>query len=70
VFIDKFNNERLHEALDQQTPASCYQRSVREMPGKLPPLVYPDRCEVRHVSANGGIRWNRDWVTNLHRSGM
>jgi len=62
VFIDEFNNERPHEALDQQTPASCYQPSVREMPGKIPPLVYPDRFEVRYVSANGGIRWNRDWV--------
>jgi putative transposase len=62
VFIDEFNNERPHEALDQQTPASCYQRSVREMPRKLAPLVYPDRFEVRYVSGNGGIRWNRDWV--------
>ena len=29
---------------------------------KLPPLHYPDRFEVRYVSANGGIRWNRQWV--------
>jgi hypothetical protein len=28
------------------------------MPHKLPPLEYPDRFEVRCVSANGGIRWN------------
>ena len=62
VFVEEFNNERPHEALDQQTPASCYQPSRREMPNKLPPLVYPDRFEVRYVSANGGIRWNRDWV--------
>lgn len=32
------------------------------MPDKLPPLEYPDRFEVRYVSANGGIRWNKDWV--------
>ncbi|MGH7351651.1 MAG: hypothetical protein ACREJJ_04665 [Candidatus Methylomirabilales bacterium] len=32
------------------------------MPSKLPPLEYPDRFEVRYVSANGGIRWNRQWV--------
>ena len=32
------------------------------MPSKLPPLVYPDRFEVRYVSANGDIRWNLDWV--------
>ena len=55
VFVDEFNNERPHEALDQQTPASCYQPSTREMPNTLPPLVYPDRFEVRYVSANGGI---------------
>ena len=51
-----------HEALDQQTPASVYQSSPREMPNKLPPLAYPDRFEVRYVSANGGIRWRSDWV--------
>jgi hypothetical protein len=28
------------------------------MPAKLPALEYPDRFEVRYVSANGGIRWN------------
>src|SRR5207247_3437440 len=27
-----------------------------------PPLEYPDRFEVRYVSANGGIRWNSRWV--------
>jgi hypothetical protein len=32
------------------------------MPDRLPPLEYPDRFEVRYVSANGGIRWNRRWV--------
>jgi hypothetical protein len=32
------------------------------MPRKIPPLDYPDRYEVRHVSANGGIRWNSSWV--------
>lgn len=61
-FREEFNQERPHEALDQQTPASVYQPSPREMPNKLPPLEYPDRFELRYVSANGGIRWNSDWV--------
>ena len=61
-FRDEFNNERPHEALDLQTPASQYQPSLREMPNKIPPLEYPDRFEVRYVSGNGGIRWNRSWV--------
>jgi putative transposase len=45
-----------------QTPASCYDASPREMPSTLPALEYPDRFEVRYVSFNGGIRWNKSWV--------
>jgi putative transposase len=62
TFRQEFNDERPHEALDQQTPASLYQPSTREMPNRLPPLVYPDRFEVRYVSGNGGIRWRCGWV--------
>ena len=61
-FREGFNHERPHEALDQQTTASVYQSSPREMPDKRPPLEYPDRFELRYVSTNGGIRCNRDWV--------
>jgi transposase InsO family protein len=61
-FRNEFNGERPHEALDMQTPASCYAPSPRAMPARLAPLVYPDRFEVRYVSANGGIRWNKRWV--------
>lgn len=58
IFREEFNHERPHEALDQQMPAACYSPSPRPMPDRLPPLEYPDRFEVRYVSANGGIRWN------------
>ena len=61
-FRAEYNKDRPHEALDQQTPASVYVPSSRAMPTKLPPLEYPDRFELRYVSANGGIRWNSDWV--------
>ena len=61
-FREEFNHERPHEALDQQTPGSLSVPSRREMPNKLPPLEYPDRFEVRYVSANGGIRWNNGWL--------
>jgi len=60
-FREEFNHERPHEALDQETPASCYVAAERPMPDRLPPLEYPDRFEVRYVSANGGIRWNSRW---------
>ena len=36
--------------------------STRPMPERLPALEYPDRSEVRYVSAKGGIRWRSDWV--------
>ena len=62
TFRAEFNHDRPHEALDMQTPASCYLPSPRPMPDRVPPLEYPDRFEVRYVSANGGIRWNKAWV--------
>jgi hypothetical protein len=65
-FREEFNHERPHEALDMHTPAACYEPSPRKMPHKLPPLEYPDRFEVRYVSANGGIRWNHQWVNVSH----
>ena len=61
-FRKEFNSERPHEALDMQTPASLYEPSPRQMPNRLAALEYPDRFEVRYVSANGGIWWNKQWV--------
>jgi putative transposase len=65
-FRNEFNQERPHEALDRRTPAACYEPSPRKMPTKRPPHEDPDRFEVRYVSANGGIRWNRQWVNVSH----
>ena len=45
-----------------QTPAALYAASTREMPNRLPRLEYSDGFEKRYVSANGGIRWNSQWV--------
>jgi hypothetical protein len=61
-FLEEFNHERPHEALDMATPASRYAPSGRPMPSRIAPFEYPDRFEVRYVSANGGIRWNHRWV--------
>jgi putative transposase len=61
-FMDDFNNDRPHEALGQNPPATLYKRSIREMPKKLPPIEYPEHFEVRLVSTNGGIRWKDKWV--------
>ena len=65
-FREEFNFQRPHEALDMRTPASVYKPSTRPMPDKLPALEYPDRFEVRYVSANGGFRWKSQWVSLSH----
>jgi putative transposase len=61
-FMDEYNNDRPHEALNQETPASVYRPSHRTMPTKVPPLEYPAHYETRYVSSNGGMRWNNRWV--------
>jgi putative transposase len=65
-FREAFNDQRPHEALARQPPASRDEPSPRQMPNRLPPLEDPDRFEVRDVSANGGIRWNHHWVNVSH----
>lgn len=65
-FRQEFNEERPHEALDQNTPASRYQPSRRALPTRLPPIEYPGHFEVRLVSRNSGIRWKKHWVCVTH----
>jgi len=43
-------------------PSEVHAISSRSMPSKLLAPQYPDRFEVRYVSANGGIRWRTKWV--------
>lgn len=65
-FRREYNEVRPHEALDQHTPASCYQPSRRALPTRLPPIEYPGHFEVRLVSRNSGIRWKKHWVCVTH----
>jgi putative transposase len=55
-FQQEYNYERPHEALDDQTPAKCYQPSCRSMPRRIPELEYGDDVEVRRVSQQGSIK--------------
>ena len=60
-FREEFNTSgRTRRSISR--PCGLLPCLAAEMPNKLPPLEYPDRFEVRYVSANGGIRWNRRWV--------
>ena len=52
-FAREFNEERPHEALGNDTPASRYTRSQREMPEKLPPPSYEGHCRIRRIRGNG-----------------
>jgi len=65
-FRQEYNHERPHEALDQETPATHYLPSPRQLPRRLPPLEYPGHFEVRLVSRNSGIRWKTRWVCVTH----
>ena len=61
-FREEFNDVRPHEALGMKTPSAVYRPSVRQMPKKIRAFDYPLHFEVRRVSRNAGIRWNRRWV--------
>jgi putative transposase len=56
-FVREYNQERPHEALDDQPPASRYEPSARSVPPRLPPLEYPGHMEVRLVSTTGCVSW-------------
>lgn len=56
-FRREYNDERPHESLGQETPASHYSASAREFPSSLPELNYPAHFEVRAVSQSGAINF-------------
>jgi len=66
AFQHTFNEQRPHEALGQRRPAALYTPSDRLYVPRLRPITYPEYFEVRRVSTNGGIRWNKRWVNVSH----
>lgn len=65
-FRHEFNEERPHEALAGDTPASYYHRSGTRYPAPVQDPAYPAHFEVRYVSRNGGVRWHNRWVNVSH----
>lgn len=61
-----YNTERPHEALHQRPPATVYGPSPRAVPARLPRAEYPGHFDVRLVSRNGGIRWQRHRIPVSH----
>jgi len=56
-FRREFNEQRPHEALDQQTPASCYQSSPRPYPDCVPQPEYDSHMKPRKVYPDGTFFW-------------
>ena len=57
-FVREYNEERPHEALGNQPPATRYEPSRRPLPRRLPPVEYPGHMEPRRVSSCGTISWD------------
>jgi transposase InsO family protein len=56
-FVREYNDDRPHEALDNQPPASRYAPSRRPLPSRVPAVDYPGHLDVRLVASNGCISW-------------
>jgi len=56
AFRRRYNNDRPHESLGQNTPASQYRPSTRALPDKLPELEYPGHVRVALVHHSGIIQ--------------
>jgi transposase InsO family protein len=56
-FMDEFNHDRPHEALDMKRPAELYERSPRPYPSPLPELAYPGHDDVVRVTREGTLRF-------------
>ncbi len=54
-WVEEFNRDRPHEALDMKRPAEVFVRSTRPMPPKLPELTYPTHDDVLRVRRSGAI---------------
>lgn len=57
AFRREFNEERPHEALNQETPASRYQNSPRAYPERIPSPEYPGYFEPRKLNRMGGFKF-------------
>ena len=57
AFRTEFNEERPHEALDQQPPAAHYQPSERRCPVRVLPPAYPGHWLIRRVGTAGCFRF-------------
>ena len=58
AFRHEYNEERPHEFLGQETPASRYHASRRPFPSRLPPLEYPGHFLMKKITTGGTFRFH------------
>lgn len=58
-FRRRYNDERPHEALGQQTPASRWAPSTRPYPARIVGPAYPASFEIRRVRSTGDVKSRR-----------
>lgn len=56
----RYNEDRPHESLAYQTPASCYAKSLRVFPRRVPEVQYDSGIFVRRVSQKGDLNWKNE----------
>jgi putative transposase len=56
-WLKHYNEERPHEALGMEVPASYYRSSRRRLPKQILPWKYPGGWTSRWVRGNGEINW-------------
>jgi len=61
-FRVEYNEDRPHEAISQQPPASLYSPSSRPYPLIAPEITYPEGTVMRTVLSQGDISWKNRHV--------
>lgn len=62
VWQKRHNEDRPHESLGYQSPASCYARSPRVFPRRVPEVEYDSGVLVRRVMEKGQLYWKGEAV--------
>jgi transposase InsO family protein len=65
-FRTEYNEERPHDSLGGQTPASHYRASPRPYPRRLPPQEYPGHFLVKKITTGGTFRFQHRLLFLAH----
>lgn len=61
-FVEEYNWDRSHEALERKRPGSIHCLSPRSYPAKLPEVQYESGITVRQVRHKGEIKWRGELI--------